>query len=748
MLRKLSFFLLLIPTISFSQISLADLKKAGISSEDDLKSLDISTSDIERLKQENSNTTEKETQETSVQPAELENEKEIVVKSTKEKIVREVVFGQSIFRSGAVNIQNNSDRIVPPLNYILGSGDRLSITIWGISQFDGEFMLNEFGNINPNLIGRISLKGKTFNQAQQIIKSRFSKVYRFNSSQISINLSYSKVISVNIVGEVVSPGTFSIPSINSAFNVLSLAKGPSEKGSVRNISIIRSGKVVSKLDVYEFMNNPNNKSFIYLKDGDFLLVPTLGNVVTIQGEVIRPAQYELKEKESLATALKFAGGFNSLANKSSISIIRQTENGRLVKSYSSAEASNVELKNGDKLIISKNAENISNKVTIKGEIFAPGIYEFKNGETFNTLLSRANGLTPNAYLKNAHIYRLTKNLEREVIQIDLSNTDNIKNIQMSDLDEIFIFNKSSFIDTTYLSINGFVRQPGKVEFKNGLTLNDLITMSGGTLPQADISRIEIERIDFSKPKSDTINYVNLQVKDFASDSKFILQPYDIVNIRPLPNFRFQETVIIKGQVKYPGAYSLVGNRTQLSDIIPRAGGLNNLAYEEKAYIKRSEDNVGMILLNLKTALKNNESPSNYNLRPGDTIVIPRINDIVAISGAIGAKFVDQQEKINVAFKKGKRASYYIKKFAGGYDKKANRRNVYAITLNGKIKRSKMLGLIKPKVEKGDEIIVKYLPKKEKRAKEDRIDWNGQIENLTLKLSGVATLWVLLSRVNL
>ena len=748
MLRKLSFFLLLIPTISFSQISLADLKKAGISSEDDLKSLDISTSDIERLKQENSNTTEKETQETSVQPAELENEKEIVVKSTKEKIVREVVFGQSIFRSGAVNIQNNSDRIVPPLNYILGSGDRLSITIWGISQFDGEFMLNEFGNINPNLIGRISLKGKTFNQAQQIIKSRFSKVYRFNSSQISINLSYSKVISVNIVGEVVSPGTFSIPSINSAFNVLSLAKGQREKGSVRNISIIRSGKVVSKLDVYEFMNNPNNKSFIYLKDGDFLLVPTLGNVVTIQGEVIRPAQYELKEKESLATALKFAGGFNSLANKSSISIIRQTENGRLVKSYSSAEASNVELKNGDKLIISKNAENISNKVTIKGEIFAPGIYEFKNGETFNTLLSRANGLTPNAYLKNAHIYRLTKNLEREVIQIDLSNTDNIKNIQMSDLDEIFIFNKSSFIDTTYLSINGFVRQPGKVEFKNGLTLNDLITMSGGTLPQADISRIEIERIDFSKPKSDTINYVNLQVKDFASDSKFILQPYDIVNIRPLPNFRFQETVIIKGQVKYPGAYSLVGNRTQLSDIIPRAGGLNNLAYEEKAYIKRSEDNVGMILLNLKTALKNNESPSNYNLRPGDTIVIPRINDIVAISGAIGAKFVDQQEKINVAFKKGKRASYYIKKFAGGYDKKANRRNVYAITLNGKIKRSKMLGLIKPKVEKGDEIIVKYLPKKEKRAKEDRIDWNGQIENLTLKLSGVATLWVLLSRVNL
>ncbi|MDG1516744.1 MAG: SLBB domain-containing protein [Flavobacteriales bacterium] len=724
------------------------MKKAGISSEDDLKSLDISTSDIERLKQENSNTTEKETQETSVQPSELENEKEIVVKSTKEKIVREVVFGQSIFRSGAVNIQNNSDRIVPPLNYILGSGDRLSITIWGISQFDGEFMLDEFGNINPNLIGRISLKGKTFNQAQQIIKSRFSKVYRFNSSQISINLSYSKVISVNIVGEVVSPGTFSIPSINSAFNVLSLAKGPSEKGSVRNISIIRSGKVVSKLDVYEFMNNPNNKSFIYLKDGDFLLVPTLGNVVNIQGEVIRPAQYELKEKESLATALKFAGGFNSLANKSSISIIRQTENGRLVKSYSSAEASNVELKNGDKLIISKNAENISNKVTIKGEIFAPGIYEFKNGETFNTLLSRANGLTPNAYLKNAHIYRLNKNLEREVIQIDLSNTDNIKNIQMSDLDEIFIFNKSSFIDTTYLSINGFVRQPGKVEFKNGLTLNDLITMSGGTLPQADISRIEIERIDFSKPKSDTINYVNLQVKDFASDSKFILQPYDIINIRPLPNFRFQETVIIKGQVKYPGAYSLVGNRTQLSDIIPRAGGLNNLAYEEKAYIKRSEDNVGMILLNLKTALKNNESSSNYNLRPGDTIVIPRINDIVAISGAIGAKFVDQQEKINVAFKKGKRASYYIKKFAGGYDKKANRRNVYAITLNGKIKRSKMLGLIKPKVEKGDEIIVKYLPKKEKRAKEDRIDWNGQIENLTLKLSGVATLWVLLSRVNL
>jgi polysaccharide biosynthesis/export protein len=747
MFQKISFFLLLIPAISFSQISLADLKKAGITSKDDLKSLNISDRDIEVLKQENNKTTLKETKITSVKPAKVENENVITLKSIKQKPQKEVVFGQSLFNSGAVNIQKNSDRIVPPLHYILGSGDRLSVTIWGVSQFDGEFTLDEFGNITPNLIGRISLKGKTFNQVQQILKSRFNKVYRFNSSQISINLSYSKVISVNIVGEVISPGTYSIPSINSAFNILSLAKGPNKKGSVRNISIIRNGKVVSILDVYEFMNNPNKKSFIYLENGDFLLIPTLGNVVTIQGEVIRTGKYELKEKESLAAALKFAGGFKPIANKSSISIIRQTENGKLVKSYSYEEANKIELKNGDEIVIAKNAENISNKVTVKGEVFAPGIYEFKKGESFNTLLIRTNGLTPNAYLNNAHIYRLNKSLEREVIKIDLSDTESLKKIQMSDLDEILIFNKNSFIDTTYISINGLVRHPGKVEFKNGLNLRDIITMSGGVLRQADISRIEIERIDFSKPVNDTVNYINLQVKNFASDSLFFLQPYDVINIRPLPEFKFHQTVVIKGQIKYPGAYSLVGGGVRISDIIQRAGGQTNLAYGEKAYIKRSENNIGTILLDLETVMKNQESPFNYYLRAGDSIVIPRVNDIVSISGAIGAKFIDNNENINIAFKKRKRASYYIKKYAGGYDKKANRRNVCAVTLNGQIKRSKLFGLTKPRIEKGDQIIVKYLPKKDKKDKKDRIDWNGQIESFTIKLTGIATLWILLQRVN-
>lgn len=747
-MRVLSLTLVFLSYISFAQISFADLKSAGINSESDLKSLGVSQSEIDALKEEYVKSTVKTNPSTSteqvVKSTPVEKEKEIIIESQKDELISEKVYGQSIFRSGSVSIQENSDRIVPPADYVLGSGDKVSVTIWGVSQFSGEFLLDEFGNITPNLVGRINLKGKTFSQAQKILQKRFSEVYRFNSSQIAINLSYSKVISVNVVGEVVAPGTYSVPSINSAFNILTLSKGLSENGSVRNIAIVRNGKIINRLDVLEFMINPNKNSFIHLKDGDFIVVPTLENTVLINGEVVREGNYELKESETLYDLIKFSGGFTPLANKNLISIIRQTNDGKVVLTYSLEQAEEVKIQNGDQVLVGRNSARLSKKITVSGEVNSPGIFEFNEGETFDVLLKKVNGLTNQAYKKTAHIYRLNSILEREVIQISLLDSNNFKSIKIYDLDEVFIFNKINFIDTNFITLNGQVRSAGKIEYKNGITLGDALTLAGKTLPQADLARIEIERINFKVPSNDTLNYVTVLFKNLESDFDFELNPFDIVNVRALPEFKFQESIEIVGEVKYPGKYSLTGDKNKVSDLIERAGGTTNLSYGQKAYIERTEDNIGVILLDLNLALKNNKNPNNYSLRPGDKIVIPRVNNIVSLSGAIGAKYIDKKININVAYKKNKRASHYIKKHAGGYDKRAERRKVYAVTQNGQIKRTKFWGLLKPKIEKGDLIIVKSKPEKVKREKTERVNWNRVIENLTVKITGITTLYILLS----
>ena len=561
-------------------------------------------------------------------------------------------------------------------------------------------------------------------------------------------MSYSKIISINVVGEVVSPGTFSVPGINSAFNILTLSQGPNEKGSVRNISIVRNGKIINTLDVYHFLTQPQKASFVHLNDGDFIFVPPLGNVVSINGEVVNNGKFEMKEKETLFDLIQFSGGLTANASEKNISIIRNSSIGKTVESYSIEDAKNIPLKKGDEVIISKNSTLISNKITVKGEIIAPGIFQFKTGETLKSAIEKANGLTSHAYLQTAHIYRLNSKLQRELIPVNLNTRSQDYSIKLKDLDEVFIFNKNSFLDSNFLVINGLVRHPGKVEFKENTTITDLLTIVGGTYPQADLSHIEIERIDFSIPHNDTLNYVKIHIKSLETNADFKLEPFDIINVRSLPKFKFQESIQIIGEVKYPGSYSLSGDKNRTSDIIARAGGLTNLSYGQKSYIERSEDSLGIILLDLDVVLKNKNSSSNFSLRPGDRIFVPRVNDIISISGAIGARFIKKNDnKINVAFKKGRKASYYIKKYAGGYDLKANKRTVYSVTLNGQVKRTKLFGLAKPIVEKGDQIIVNYKTEKEKKERSKKVNWDDQIQSITIKLTGFATLWILLSNVN-
>ena len=318
-MRALSFLFLFLSSAVLAQVSLSEFKRTGVKSEQDLKNLGFTKSDISSLKQnyEQSKTLNSDSTQKGIIkiPSEPKNEKEIILDSPKRALSEYEVYGQSVFNSGAVLIQKNSDRIKAKDNYIIGSGDIISITIWGFSEFNNNFTVDDLGNIRPRLVGLINLKGQSFIDAKNIIKSKFSKVYDLRNSNIAIELSYSKVISVNVMGEVLSPGTYSVPSINSAFNILSLANGPNKKGSIRNISVVRNGEVIHKLDVYEYMNNPKKSASVHLMDGDFILVPTLGNIISISGEVIRSGKYELKDDETLEDAINFAGGFTENANE-------------------------------------------------------------------------------------------------------------------------------------------------------------------------------------------------------------------------------------------------------------------------------------------------------------------------------------------------------------------------------------------------------------------------------------------------
>ena len=757
-------FILLFACIEQSlsaQVSLSTLKSAGVNSEDDLRKLGVSKEQINKAKEEffKKQTGLKKPVKTESEIG-IDNKKENIKEisdtkiefKNKNKYKKDSIYGHSIFRDGAVNIIKNSDRIKAPDDYVLVSGDKINVTIWGFSEFSGEFVLGEAGNITPHLVGRINLKGKSFKTVRKIIKSRFGNVYDLKNSQISIELSYSKVISVNVLGEVNNPGTYSVPSLNSAFNILSLAGGPTNMGSVRSIEIRRNGKLFQELDIYTFMFSPRSFKDQFLQDGDFLIVKTRKGVVEVKGEVNRPGKYEFKEGDKYSDIMKFCGGLSTMANSSSINIKRVYKN--QLKMFSIENVLNgkkdFNLINGDEIEVLKISNLLRNSVSIKGAVNTPGFYPFFKGDRVSDLISKSRGVTYEAFTLLAHVYRLKKDLTYDVKSFDLgkvlSAPNSSENLLLEEFDQIIIFNKDSFLNDRSISVSGMVNNPGDFEYKAGLTIRDVILLSNGLKLEADLNHIQVERINFETNDSGNVDIKNL---NYPKDLSFELSAFDKIHFRKIPGFLYQQTVTINGEVKFPGNYSLKGNNERIIDLIKRSGGFTELAYVESASINRKEGDLGLLLLNLKDVLKKSKSKFNYVLKPGDVITIPKITNIVTIKGAIGYKFINEKKDvINSPFHKGKRANYYIKKYGGGYDQDAKRNKVYVVGYNGLVKHSKFFGLIKPKVKKGDQIIVKYKEKKSEKVKEKNINWNNIIENISIKITGIATLWVLLDKVNL
>ena len=662
------------------------------------------------------------------------------------------IFGQDIFRNNKLNFYQKALDAKAPENYKLGPGDEISISIWGFNEFSETLEVDARGYISPSSYGRIYVKGLTFKNMRSLLKNKFSTFFDMQNSEIDVSLSYSKVITVNIVGEVYNPGSYVIPSINTAFNALISSNGPTQIGTVRNIYIKRNGKTVDSLDVYKFLFDPEKSHDIYLQDGDYLFVPPAKNLIEISGAVNRPYTYEAKDNESVSDMVRYAGGFSAKAYRDIITLKRLDYNDMRVFDVHSNDFDSESVYNGDELIVNHISNKLSNVITINGNIGVAGEYEYKNGEKLLELLNRAKCISQKTFLEKVYIIRLNSDRTKSHIAINLESIledeTHSDNILMQEYDIVNVMSIDDFDDNFNISVEGAVRNPGDFNFGDGMSLQSALFLAGGLTQQAEGSRVEISRImeyDINsnklKPRRAIVKNVKVGNDLVLSQEaeNFELQPYDQIFVRSNPDFEPVINVQILGEVKYPGTYSILRKNEKISSLIKRSGGLTNYAYLDgvKMYRKfevTTENDEEIKDMNISDELKRTilndpeaasiyteelESYNNeiFNSEPKSSkqinldmvyldlekalksnqskhnLVLNEGDSIIIpktmdVVHITGELMNLQGNSISAPYFSSKRANYYVKNFAGGFSKLNDRSNTVVVYPNGIAKKSK------------------------------------------------------------
>jgi protein involved in polysaccharide export with SLBB domain len=679
------------------------------------------------------------------------------------------VFGQDFFRTASLNVFDRVPDGKVDDNYILGEGDQLTVSIYGYAYYNQTFTINPDGYISTQEVGRIYLSGLTFGAARQLLRQRFASAFDLANSSFDVTLVYSKSIQVNIVGEVFSPGSYNLASVNTAFNALVASGGVTDIGSVRNIQIKRNNRVIQQLDIYQFLMNPGSTDDTYLENNDYIIVPSLGRVVQIEGEVNRPHKYELISGENLNELVYYAGGLKSTAYKRNVTIYRYTANENIVLDVNldsvEKNQTNFELLDGDRVVFTRIPELIENIVTVEGAIRFPVTYELTGEMRISDLISKAKGTTYEAYTDRAYLIRKNEKLNEVYIPFDLNevmqNPSSPFNFKLTKFDIVEVFSKEQFRETFNVSISGAVKVPGTFPYYENMTLKDLLYYSGGLRVEAANNNVEVSRIVniLEATKESTATRViietlsvdkNLELPDQAES--FILQPYDQVFVRTTPEFELQRNITLQGEVKYPGDYTLQSKTETVADVIERAGGVTQYAYVEGSTIARP--NIASTLLFLDKALKDPKSKYNYVLRAGDIITVPRQGDLVLLRGAIEFPFVGKAGDVVVPFDKGRTARYYVKHYGKNFSDDADRGGTYIIDPNGYVRRThNFLWFIHfyPRVKiKGSQVVV---PVEEEEVEDPQpppppaepFDWNTFMATLSAGILSFATIYVLIDR---
>ncbi len=863
------------------------------------------------------------------------------------------IYGQQLFRGQDFKLQLDPQNVKPTDSYVLGPGDELSIAVFGASQATFHFTISQDGYIQPPGMGRLYLKGMKLGQARKLLRKQFGRYYSFGEGEFALSLTYSRVITVHIVGEVLKPGSYSLTAGNTIFHALLAAGGPTDLGSLRQIRLLREGEEARVFDVYAFLEDPLTERDFFLENNDYIHVPVSGKLVKIEGAVKRPGTYEMAEGEDLATLIRLAGGLGENAYKKSAQITRYSSDSQEVIDIDLEQvlqqSKRIDLFDGDLISIRFIEKPAENYVSISGRVQFPGQYQWFKGMRITDLVERggleresrrdlayvfrslpdervqllrvdlakalqkpddeaniflkpkdnlqifsltafadkatlstegavrnpiaisfdphrntrvsdlillSDGLLPNA-AEYAYIKRLNWRNKKDINYIRfnlkeaLSDTASLENHVLQPFDHIIVYTNEQFADETHVSISGAVRTAGSFDYDSGLRVSDLVYFANGLKPDA----ADIAFITRTDPATKQISYVQVDLKkalqeragpadvlllpldeiqvpskaDFMDErtvevqgavrqagtyqyhegmtlqevlllsgglkfkaahdrieisrlivhdnretesliltltiddslhvqnhtGPFYLQPYDKVFVRSKPEFSFQKTVVLEGEVRYPGMYALQNSGERLSSLLARAGGLTDKAFPEGATLFRAQDSVGYVIMDLEKALSKPKSRFNYVLKDGDKIVIPSKQTFVRISGAVKAAelFAGDlyQNGIKVPYRKGKRARYYVKHYAGGKSKEGRYRKTVVVYPSGQAVQAKSWGFLvwTPRVKPGSEIIVGAKVKKEKAEgeKEDSIDWNEVILDSVTQITAILSLVLLVKQLN-
>ena len=661
---------------------------------------------------------------------------------------RNKVFGRDIFNNPRLNFEPNMN-IATPQNYRLGPGDAVYVDIYGASQKTIESTITPDGTIVIEGYGPIELSGLTVNQANSKLKATLGA--RYKSSKVKLTVGQTKTISVNVMGEVMTPGTYTLSAFATVFHALYMAGGTNSIGTLRNIKVFRNNRQVTTVDIYDYILNGKMTGNIRLAEGDVIVVGPYDCLVSISGKVKRPMYYEMKQTESLASLMKYSGGFTGDAYKKSVRVVRKSGTQYSVFNVGEFDMSSFRMSDEDSVSVDSILPRYSNMVEVRGAVFRPGMYQMGGEvETVRTLIQQAEGVTEDAFTAHAVMHRLKPDRTLEVIQVDVDGIMNgrVADIPLKNEDVLYIPSKKELQEDLTLTIHGEVMYPGIYKYADNETLEDLVLQAGGLKETASLMKVDVARRIVDQrltTSSDTIAHTfSFALKDgFVIDGEpgFVLKPYDEIYVRKSPGFYKQQNVHVDGEVLFAGTYTLSKKNERVSEIIKKAGGLSNMAYPQGARLERrltnlerkrvaeimklqreqredeirsqaiksgksisdlkqlaSTDNYEIpdfypVGIELDKAIANPGSDADIVLREGDRLTVPVYNGTVKINGEV-------MYPNTVAYKEGKGINYYID-LAGGFSGKAKKSRTYIIYMNGDVAKAGHGVKVKP----GCEIVV-------------------------------------------
>lgn len=673
------------------------------------------------------------------------------------------VYGRELFNSKSLTFEPN-ENMATPQNYKLGPGDEVVIDMWGNNEEHISQVISPEGSIMIAQLGPVYLNGMTINEANKYIKGVFARKYAGlgdNETEINVTLGDIRTIQVDIMGEVSTPGTFRISPFSTVFHALYNAGGINDIGSMRNIQVLRNGRKVATVDIYDYLFKGKQTGNIRLQEGDVIIVPPYSQLVEVAGNVKRPMAYEIKPTETVATLLDYAGGFSGDAYGGMVRLERQNGTENELFNIDKAQFASYKLKDGDVVTIGTVLDRYANRVELNGAVMRPGVFALgKDIVTLTDLLNKADGLKEDAYKERALLYREGPDLTLEVIPFNINDilTGRAPDITLRKNDVVEIASVQEIFERGDFTIDGQVANPGQYSYVENTTLEDLILRAGGLLEGASRARIDISRrvVDPDAVEQTSIiaqTYTVSLENGIAADGKrgFMLKPYDVVHVRTSPGYEVQKNVLVDGEVLFAGTYALQTRNERLSDVVRRAGGVVEGAYLKGAWLSRKlsdserlardeamrvaqqnttgEDSISInkielsdsynVGIDLVKALEMPGSTYDIILQEGDHLYVPEMQSTVKISG-------DVMFPNTVVYEPGKNLKHYINQ-AGGYGDRAKKSKTFVIYMNGTVAKANN----KTPIEPGCQIMV---PSKQKSS----TDWS-KILSIATSFSSLATM---------